>query len=189
MVDALAGWVEGSGQLIYVAAPLFTVAVAVLPIPAEIPAVLNGMVFGPIWGSLVTWISALIGAQISFELARRFGRPLGERLLPRRVLARADGLVESAGWPALLVLRLTPTVAFTAVNWASGLTRLPRTRFVWTTAVGILPGAVAFTTTGAGLLALLGGSGPAALAFYGVMGILVLASIVLMCLPRVRPHL
>lgn len=189
MFDSIVAWIEGSGSLIYALAPLFTVVVAILPIPAELPAVLNGMVFGPVWGSLVTWISALIGAQISFELARRFGRPLSQRLLPRRMLARADGMVESAGWPALLVLRLIPTVAFTAVNWASGLTTMARARFVWTTAVGILPGAVAFTTTGAGFLAILRGSGAAELAFYGLLAALALATLLLICSPRFRPHL
>ena len=70
MIETLAAWVEASGPGVYVFAPLFTVAVAILPIPAEIPAMVNGMVFGPFWGTLVTWISALLGAQISFELAR-----------------------------------------------------------------------------------------------------------------------
>ena len=155
MVETLALWIEASGPAVYVLAPLFTVTVAILPIPAEIPAMLNGMAFGPLWGALVTWISALAGAQISFELARRFGRPLGVRVLPDALLSRADELVRAAGWPLLLGLRLLPTVAFTAINWGAGLTALPRRTFVWTTAVGILPGAILFTATGSGLGALL----------------------------------
>ncbi len=155
MIETMAAWVEASGPAVYAFAPLFTVMVAVLPIPAEIPAMLNGMVFGPIWGTLVTWVSALVGAQISFELARRFGRPVTERVLPEAIVSRADGLCTNAGWPLLLGLRLLPTVAFTAINWAAGLTRMRRSTFVWTTAVGILPGAIVFTTTGAGLGALL----------------------------------
>ena len=157
MIESLAHWIEGSGALVYALAPLFTLLVAVLPIPAEIPALLNGMVFGPLWGTLITWFFALAGAQISFELARRFGRPLGDRLVPAGVLHRADRAVQSAGWPMLLTLRLLPTVAFTAVNWAAGLTMVPRSTFVWTTALGILPGAIVFTLTGTGLGALLRG--------------------------------
>ncbi|HJO02781.1 MAG TPA: VTT domain-containing protein [Acidobacteriota bacterium] len=157
MLESLAHWIEGSGGLVYILAPLLTLAVAILPIPAEIPALLNGMVFGPVWGTVVTWLFALAGAQISFELARRFGRPLGSRLVPAGVLQRADHAVQSAGWPVLLTLRFLPTVAFTAVNWAAGLTMVPRRTFVWTTALGILPGAVAFTLTGTGLGTLLRG--------------------------------
>ena len=116
MVEALVAWIEASGPAIYLLAPLFTVAVAILPIPAEIPAMLNGMAFGPYWGTLVTWMSALAGAQVSFELAQRFGRPLAERVIPRAALEKTDKIVTRAGWPLLLGLRLLPTVAFTAIN-------------------------------------------------------------------------
>lgn len=154
MFEDLITWIEGTGDLVYVLAPLFTVTVAILPIPAELPAALNGMVFGPVLGSLVTWLSAVAGAQVSFELARAWGRPLGRRILSDETLARADELVSKAGWPALLALRLMPAVAFTAVNWGAGLTLLRRWTFFWTTAIGILPGAIAFSTTGSGLIAL-----------------------------------
>ena len=61
MLEDLGSWIESSGDLVYLAAPLFTVVVAILPIPAEIPAMVNGMAFGPWWGSLVTWFFALVG--------------------------------------------------------------------------------------------------------------------------------
>jgi len=170
-----------------VLAPLFTVVVAILPIPAEIPAMINGMAFGPVWGTLVTWASALVGAQISFELAGRFGRPLTERILPAAVVARANALCARAGWPLLLGLRLLPTVAFTAINWAAGLTRMRRSTFIWTTAIGILPGAILFTATGAGLGALLNRLGGQTLTI-GVTAVAVLAMIgMTLWLCRSRP--
>jgi len=156
-VDAVTAWIESAGPLAYAGAPAFTILVAILPIPAEIPAMLNGVLFGPILGVAVTWAASLLGAWISFELARRWGRPLGRRLVPAGWLDSADALVTRGGWPALLTLRLIPTVAFTAVNWTAGLTGVDRRTFLWTTAVGILPGAAAFTLTGSGLVALLRG--------------------------------
>ncbi len=151
MLDAIVQFIENSGALVYVLAPLFMIVVAILPIPAEIPAMLNGMVFGPVIGPLITWSGAVVGATVSFELARRYGRPLGERLLKAEALARADRVVLSAGWPGMLVLRLIPTVAFTLINWAAGFTPIKRWTFVWTTAVGILPGCLVFTVSGSGL--------------------------------------
>jgi uncharacterized membrane protein YdjX (TVP38/TMEM64 family) len=186
MIETLATWIEASGPGIYALAPLFTMAVAILPIPAEIPAMMNGLAFGPVWGTLVTWLSALAGAQISFELGRRFGRPLSERVLPPVVMERADRLVNRAGWPLLLGLRLLPTVAFTAINWAAGLTNMRRRTFFWTTAIGILPGALLFTATGAGLGAMLdrlGGPGPT----IGVMLVTLVAMIgatIWLCRPQ-----
>jgi uncharacterized membrane protein YdjX (TVP38/TMEM64 family) len=51
----------------------------------------------------------------------------------------------------MLTLRLIPAVAFTAMNWAAGLTPISRWTFSWTTTIGILPGAVVFTLSGTGV--------------------------------------
>ena len=117
----LGTWIEGLGPWAYVVAPLFTVIVAILPIPAELPAVLNGMLFGLGLGVAVTWGGAFAGALLSFELARRAGRPLAVRVIGAARMAQADRLMQAADWPALLVLRLIPVVAFTAINWGRGL--------------------------------------------------------------------
>lgn len=154
MTEAIAAFIETLGPAMYVAAPLFMVLVAILPFPAEVPAMLNGAIFGPVLGTAITWTGAMVGAQISFELARRFGRPLAERFLPGG-MDRVDRVALSTGWGGLLTLRFIPAVAFTALNWAAGLTGIPRWRFVWTTAVGILPGAIVFTASGTGLAAFL----------------------------------
>jgi uncharacterized membrane protein YdjX (TVP38/TMEM64 family) len=154
MLDSLVRLIEQSGHWVYVLAPAFMIVVAILPIPAEIPAMVNGMVFGPIAGTMVTWSGGLVGALISFELAKRYGRPVAGRLLRARTLERVDSVALSAGWPGLLAVRLIPTIAFTLVNWAAGFTAIPRWRFAWTTALGIVPGAILFTVTGSGLGAL-----------------------------------
>ena len=98
----------------------------------------------------------MLGAQSSFELARRLGRPAAERLIRRSALDRVDRWVESAGWWGLLLPRLMPLIAFTALTWGAGLTPVSRWRFIWTTAVGIAPGAVVFTASGWGISASLG---------------------------------
>jgi uncharacterized membrane protein YdjX (TVP38/TMEM64 family) len=153
MLDAVVQFVEGAGHWAYLLAPLFMIVVAILPIPAEIPAMLNGMVFGAAVGTAVTWAGALVGALVSFELAKRFGRPIATRVLEPTAIAKIDTVALSANWPALLAVRLIPTIAFTLINWAAGLTAIPRGTFAWTTAVGILPGAIVFTLTGSGLWA------------------------------------
>lgn len=155
-------WLTGLGGWAYVAAPTVMAAVSILPIPAEAPAMANGALFGPVLGTVITWIGAMAGAWISYEIARTWGRPVAERMMSRRALARVDTVADAAGWSGLLMLRLIPLVAFTAVNWGSGLSRVPRWRFVWTTAIGIAPGAILFTSSGAGLGALYRRSPPLA---------------------------
>ena len=147
-------WLADLGWLAYVVAPLVMTGVSILPIPAEAPALANGMLFGPFVGSLITWSGGLAGAWISYEIALRWGRPLARRFTSDDVLQRIDHGAEKAGWWGLLTLRFIPVVAFTALNWGAGLCGVPRWRFLWTTALGIAPGAVLFTSSGFGLSAL-----------------------------------
>jgi len=152
----IGGWLDGAGWWAYAIAPLIMAAVAILPVPAEAPALLNGVLFGPVAGTAVTWTGAMIGAVASFEIARAAGRPAAERWLGPEALERADRLVTRAGWGGLLLARLVPLIAFTALNWGAGLTPIRRWTFIWTTAVGILPGALLFTATGWGIGGLAG---------------------------------
>jgi uncharacterized membrane protein YdjX (TVP38/TMEM64 family) len=68
-------------------APVASMALMILhsfvPFPAELIAIANGMLFGLVWGTLVTWIGAMLGAALAFALARRYGRPLVDRLVAR----------------------------------------------------------------------------------------------------------
>lgn len=143
-------WLQENKTAAYWAAPLLMVVVAILPIPAEIPAAINGMLFGAVLGIIMTWGGAMIGAMISYELARCFGRKLSRRFVKPEVIEKLEGLKDTEA-AVLLMLRFTPVVAFTVVNWASGLLQVRRTTFAWTTALGILPGTIAFTASGSAI--------------------------------------
>ena len=148
-------WMRSAGGWAYLIAPLVMAAVAILPIPAEAPAMVNGMLFGPVAGTVVTWCGGMLGAVASFEIARALGRPAAEKLIKPAALNRADALVQRAGWGGLLLARFMPLIAFTVLNWGAGLTPVRRWRFLWTTAVGIIPGAIVFTVSGWGLTSVL----------------------------------
>ena len=122
-------WLRSVGPWAYVVAPLVMAAVAVLPIPAEAPAMVNGAIFGPPIGILLTWTGAMLGAVVSFELSRRLGRPVAERFARPAALAKVDRLVLDAGWGGLLIARFMPLIAFTVLNWGAGLTPVGRWRF------------------------------------------------------------
>ena len=154
MFSDIGVWLGEIGWWAYVVAPLVMTIVAVLPVPGEAPAIANGMIFGPFVGSMITWTCAMAGAWISYEIAHAWGRPLTERVVGESRLGKVGQVVSDAGWSGLLVLRLIPLVAFTALNWGAGLFVVPRWRFLWTTAAGITPGAIIFTSSGVGLEAL-----------------------------------
>jgi uncharacterized membrane protein YdjX (TVP38/TMEM64 family) len=66
-------------------------------------------------------------------------------------VAGVDRWLTDRGLGAVLFLRLVPLFPFNAVNYGAGLSGLPTATYVAGTAVGILPGTVAFVGLGAGL--------------------------------------
>ena len=165
----LEAWLTGIGVWAYVVAPLIMATVSVLPIPAEAPAMANGMLFGTLVGSVITWIGAMLGAWISYELAKGWARSLAQRVMNEATVAKVDRAAESAGWWGLIALRFIPVVAFTTLNWGAGMCDVPRSRFLWTTALGIIPGVVLFTSSGVGLEALWRHSPSLTIALLGVL--------------------
>jgi uncharacterized membrane protein YdjX (TVP38/TMEM64 family) len=175
-------WLAELGTWAYIVAPAVMAGVSILPLPAEAPAMANGIIFGTVVGTAITWVGAMAGAWISYELARAYGRPVARRVVNPSALKRIEHVADSAGWWGLLVLRLVPVVAFTALNWGAGLCGLPRRRFLWTTAVGIIPGTILFTSSGVGLGALYRRSPPLA----GALTLAIVAGMVVWTLKRRR---
>ena len=88
-------WLQENKTAAYWAAPLLMVVVAILPIPAEIPAAMNGMLFGVALGIVITWAGAMLGAMISYELARCFGRKISRRFVSPEVIDKLEGLKDT----------------------------------------------------------------------------------------------
>ncbi|HEX9491180.1 MAG TPA: VTT domain-containing protein [Stellaceae bacterium] len=122
-----------------------------LPLPAELIPLVNGMMFGPWLGIALTWIGAMLGAVLSFALARWLGRPF-VRLVVSEARWRQIATLPVRPGPLLLV-RLVPLISFNLVNYAAGLLGVGWWTFLWTTAIGILPLTVAMVLVGGQILA------------------------------------
>ena len=137
-----AGW---AGVVVFVAG----YAVLVLaPTPASVLTILAGALFGVWWGTLLAWAGALLGALGGFALGRRLGRPAVDRMLRGR-LQQADQVLSDHGLVAVLAVRLLPLFPFTPLNYAAGMLGLRRRDYALGTAVGIVPGALAYAAVGA----------------------------------------
>jgi uncharacterized membrane protein YdjX (TVP38/TMEM64 family) len=110
-----------------------------VPFPAEILALCAGAVYGTVWGTVLIWVGAMIGACLSFALARWLGEPFLNAVLGPASRAKLDGWTAEQGVVALLVARFIPVIAFNLINYAAGLTRVRWGTFLWTTGLGIMP--------------------------------------------------
>jgi uncharacterized membrane protein YdjX (TVP38/TMEM64 family) len=134
--------------LAYMAA--YIVAVALSLPGGLLLTVTGGFLFGWLVGGPAAILAATIGASIIFLIAKTsFGDTLAARAGPWMEKLR-DGFKENA-LSYLLFLRLVPAFPFFIVNLAPALLGVPLRTFVLGTAVGIVPGTMAFSFAGSGL--------------------------------------
>jgi uncharacterized membrane protein YdjX (TVP38/TMEM64 family) len=118
------------------------------PLPAFVITIANGALFGAVWGTLLSWTSAMAGAALCYGIARALGRPVVERLVGERPLAKSDAVFERYGTHAVLIARLIPLISFDVVSYAAGLTRIGLVPFLVATGIGQLPATVVYSVLG-----------------------------------------
>jgi uncharacterized membrane protein YdjX (TVP38/TMEM64 family) len=134
-----------AGVVVFVAAYL---ACSLLVVPKGVLSAGAGLAWGFGPGVAVVLVGALLGAGAAFWLGRWLGRDSVARLAGTH-LDRLDDLVDRHGVVAILLVRLVPLVPFTAVNYAAGLTSIRFAPYLLGTAVGIIPGTLAYVALGA----------------------------------------
>ena len=118
------------------------------PVPKPAMSATAGLLFGWIAGALVVWAASLLGALGGFWLSRGLGRGAVKRVTGARA-ERLDHLLARRGVVAVIGSRLMPVLPFTAINYAAGLSGVRFRDFTVGTAVGIVPGTLAYVAVGA----------------------------------------
>lgn len=137
--------------VVFIAAYVVIVAFS-LP-GATIATLTGGFLFATFPGALFNMTGATIGATAIFLAARwGFGESLGKKLENSEGTVKKikDGIDENQ-WSMLFLIRLVPAVPFFLANLIPSFLEVPLHRFVISTFFGIIPGAVVYTSVGAGL--------------------------------------
>ena len=120
---------------------------------ATVATLTGGFLFGIFPGVLYNVTGATLGAVVIF-LAARWG--LGETLKAR--MEASEGMVakikkglDENQWSMLFFIRLVPAVPFFVANLIPAFLGVPLYRYVVSTFLGILPGALVYTSVGSGL--------------------------------------
>ena len=138
-------WAAIAYMGLFTALPAFFFPVAVL-------ALAGGLLFGLWWGSVYTFIGAILNCTLMFLLARYAGREKVEGLIQKKLSPhwqqRLRNLNSSGGFALLVILRLIPAVPYNLINYAFGLTAMPYRTYILGSAIGIIPGTLAFINIG-----------------------------------------
>lgn len=127
------------------------IAFTALMIPGALwITIAGGFLFGLVGGTAATAVGATLGATVLFLVARTsLGQPLRNRAGP--FLQKLESGFQENPFSYMLTLRFLPVVPFPVANIAPALLGANLRDYVITTAVGILPGVLAYTWIGSGL--------------------------------------
>ena len=142
----------------YLAAVLVFVLVYTVFVAFSVPGGLilsltGGFLFATFPGVIYNMFGATLGASAIFLAARwGFGAKLAATFKNSEGLVKKikDGVDENQ-WSMLFLIRLIPGVPFFLANLVPSFLDVPLRRFVISTFLGIFPGALVFTSIGAGL--------------------------------------
>jgi uncharacterized membrane protein YdjX (TVP38/TMEM64 family) len=120
---------------------------------AAVTSVTGGFLFGLFPGVLYNVVSATIGAIVIFLAARTgFGASLSRKMSESGgKAARLQSALQENEWSMLFIMRLVPIVPFFIANLVPAFTGTRLSRFAISTFIGIIPGALVYTSIGSGL--------------------------------------
>lgn len=131
--------------LLYIFSYSFVVA-CLLPF-AALFTLAGGFLFGALAGTFYTNIGATVGATGAFLMVRYvIGEYIQKRYQQR--LANVNAALHRNEISFLLFIHIIPIIPFPIINILIGLTKVSTWRFMWTTAVGILPVSLIYSFAG-----------------------------------------
>lgn len=139
-VVALLAWVQRLGWLAPVAYGVIYALAVPFAVPGSLLTLTAGALFGLWPGVPVVFCASTVGSTLAFLVARHVARPWVEAWAARHPrFAAVDRAVAAEGTRMVFLLRLTPLVPFTVLNYLLGLTRI-RWRDMVLASPGTLPG-------------------------------------------------
>lgn len=150
--DQLVETVQSFGvfaPLLYILLQIVQTVVA--PIPGQLVGSVGGFLFG-FWGILWTLIGSVIGCYLVLRIARRFGRPLLEKIFKKSVVDKFDFIINAKSASFILfAIFLLPGFPDDVVCYIAGLTKVSTRRLVLLFTLGRFPAIVMTNYFGAGL--------------------------------------
>ena len=129
--------------LIYILRPL-------LLFPATLLTIAAGFVFGPILGVILIVIGSNASALLAYAIGRFFGRGFLAENGSAGIVQRYTTRLREHSFETIFIMRLI-FLPYDLVNYLAGFLRIHWLPFLVATALGALPGTLAFTLFGASI--------------------------------------
>ena len=148
-VSALRGWADARGAVGMVGFGAAYVVLALLFVPGAALTMVAGAAYGIGRGLVVVAVATTVADAAAFLIGRHVARAAVLRLMDRHPRFRmADRAISRGGWRIVALVRLNPTLPYSASNYLFGVTGVPFLTFLASSAVFTLPGAWAYLYAG-----------------------------------------
>ncbi len=148
-VDALRNFIQSFGILAPVVLILIQISqVIIAPIPGPAVGAAAGYTFGVFWGTVYGFIGLAIGSTIAILLAKKYGRPMVEKIVSDEKMEEFDHLTEEHGFLPFLLLFLLPGFPDDAICFIAGLTEIDTRKLILMASLGRVPGLLSLTVFG-----------------------------------------
>jgi uncharacterized membrane protein YdjX (TVP38/TMEM64 family) len=148
-VEPFRAFVEGLGAVGPLVFGAVYAAAVVAFVPGSALTLAAGAIFGLGTGAVTVFLAAVVGSSAAFLIARYLARSAVEaRLAANPKFAAIDRAIGQEGRKIAFLLRLSPAIPFTLLNYALGLTRV-RFSDALLASLGMIPGTLLYVYLGA----------------------------------------
>jgi len=156
---ALRSWADTGGTIAMVGLGAAYVVLALLFVPGAALTMVTGAVFGVGRGLVIVMIATTVADAAAFLLGRYIARDAVLRLMDRYPRFKVvDRAISQGGWRIVALIRLNPTIPYSASNYLFGVTGVPFLPFLISSGIFTIPGAFAYLYLGYVGAETLGGS-------------------------------
>jgi uncharacterized membrane protein YdjX (TVP38/TMEM64 family) len=121
--------------------------------PSSIFAITSGLSFGFYRGCLYTYLGSLGGGLITYFAINRLGRFKKSKQWKNERYEKIRSNIEKEGFRYVLLLRLLPVLNYDLVSYLTSITNIKFKDYAAATAIGIIPGTLAYTYLGTSMTA------------------------------------
>ncbi|KAF6253530.1 snare associated Golgi protein-domain-containing protein [Scenedesmus sp. NREL 46B-D3] len=142
-------WVHSHRIAGFVIFCLLYIWFTVLFLPPALLAACAGAIYGFLPAIPLVWVCAVVGETVSFLLGRfLLKRWVKELTADWPMWTALDAALSEDGWKLVALLRVSPVVPFSIINYALGSSSLPFLHYWWPSVFGIIPSLVIYIYLG-----------------------------------------
>ena len=142
-VEKLGDWVP------FILVVAITLQLIIAMIPGHFLGVAAGYIYGFWYGFLLSWVTVVIGGQLLFYLARKYGKPFVYRLVSENIITKWEHLANRQGIVFFVFSFSLPIFPADAMVYVAGLSNISPRDFFIAQVVGRIPSIVVMSLAGA----------------------------------------